>query len=72
MTTVAEVLHTVDQTVGEGPFAASWESLSGYQVPDWYRDSKFGIFIHWGPWTSTPTCAPAGTPTSTDRPNHRS
>lgn len=50
MTTVPEVLRALDQTVGEGPFRASWESLSGYQVPDWYRDAKFGIFVHWGPY----------------------
>ncbi|AIE85427.1 alpha-L-fucosidase [Fimbriimonas ginsengisoli] len=29
-------------------FEASWESLSGYSIPDWYRDGKFGIFLHWG------------------------
>ena len=29
-------------------FAPDWNSLSQYQVPDWYRDAKFGIFIHWG------------------------
>lgn len=29
-------------------FEASWESLKQYQIPDWYQDGKFGIFIHWG------------------------
>lgn len=24
------------------------ENLSMYQVPEWYRDAKFGIFIHYG------------------------
>ena len=32
----------------EGPFQDNWESLSVYQVPPWYVDGKFGIFIHWG------------------------
>ena len=33
-----------------GPFAPSWESLaSGYRVPEWFRDAKFGIWAHWGP-----------------------
>ncbi|WP_370351152.1 alpha-L-fucosidase [Catenulispora sp. EB89] len=41
-----EILRDLDQTVREGPFGAGWESLAGYQVPDWYRDAKFGIFIH--------------------------
>lgn len=29
-------------------YQANWESLKRYTVPDWYRDAKFGIFIHWG------------------------
>src|SRR5580698_8869133 len=29
-------------------YEPSWESLSQYKVPDWYRDAKFGIFLHWG------------------------
>lgn len=30
------------------PYQANWESLSKYQCPEWYKDAKFGIFIHWG------------------------
>jgi len=29
-------------------FQANWESLKKYSTPDWFRDAKFGIFIHWG------------------------
>ena len=29
-------------------FQATWESLDKYKIPDWFRDVKFGIFIHWG------------------------
>jgi alpha-L-fucosidase len=29
-------------------FQATWESLQHYNTPDWFRDAKFGIFIHWG------------------------
>jgi alpha-L-fucosidase len=43
-----EILRTVDAVVAQGPFRASWESLQAYQVPEWYKDAKFGIFIHWG------------------------
>ena len=32
----------------EGPFKPVWESLENYEVPQWYQDAKFGIFIHWG------------------------
>jgi alpha-L-fucosidase len=35
--------------VADGPFKPSWDSLSAYQVPDWYRDAKLGIWAHWGP-----------------------
>jgi alpha-L-fucosidase len=35
--------------VANGPFRPTWESLSAFQVPDWYRDAKFGIWAHWGP-----------------------
>ena len=35
--------------VAPGPFQPSWESLSSYQVPEWFRDAKFGIWAHWGP-----------------------
>ena len=29
-------------------YQATWESLKKYQTPEWFRDAKFGIFIHWG------------------------
>jgi alpha-L-fucosidase len=42
------VLKEVDNTIRQGPFRADWQSLQKYDVPEWYRDAKFGIFIHWG------------------------
>lgn len=30
-------------------FSASWESLSEYQRPSWFKNAKFGIWAHWGP-----------------------
>ena len=33
---------------GQDKYQATWESLSKYQTPEWFRDAKFGIFIHWG------------------------
>ena len=29
-------------------YQATWESLKKYNTPEWFRDAKFGIFIHWG------------------------
>ena len=28
-----------------------WQSLKGVPVPAWFDDGKFGIFIHWGPYS---------------------
>ncbi|MBK8021125.1 MAG: alpha-L-fucosidase [Chloroflexi bacterium] len=38
-------------------FAATIESVRQHQIPDWYHDAKFGIFIHWGLY-SVPGWAP--------------
>jgi alpha-L-fucosidase len=32
-----------------GPFDASFDSLSTFECPDWFRDAKLGIWAHWGP-----------------------
>ena len=42
------ILKEVRRTANDGPYRADWQSLQKYEVPDWYRDAKFGIFIHWG------------------------
>lgn len=44
----AAILKEVDRKDYDGPFRPDWESLENYQVPEWYKDAKFGIFIHWG------------------------
>jgi alpha-L-fucosidase len=31
------------------PFDATFESLSTFECPDWFRDAKLGIWSHWGP-----------------------
>ena len=36
------------EPMAKGPFAPDWKSLQQYQVPDWFRDAKFGIWAHWG------------------------
>ncbi|MDE6533709.1 MAG: alpha-L-fucosidase [Muribaculaceae bacterium] len=33
----------------KGMYEPTWESLSQYEVPEWFRDAKFGIWAHWGP-----------------------
>jgi len=44
----ATLFNSVDHRIAAGPFRADWESLQAYTVPEWYKDAKFGIFIHWG------------------------
>ena len=31
-----------------GRFQPTYESLSTYQIPEWFKDAKLGIFMHWG------------------------
>lgn len=38
----------VNSSNAQEKYQATWESLSKYTTPDWFRDVKFGIFIHWG------------------------
>jgi alpha-L-fucosidase len=42
------LLKEADRQANDGPFRPDWESLRHYQIPQWYKDAKFGIFIHWG------------------------
>lgn len=44
----AELLMEVNREDHNGPFRPGWESLEHYEAPEWYKDAKFGIFIHWG------------------------
>ena len=35
--------------IAAGPFQGSFQSLSNYHYPEWFRNAKFGIWAHWGP-----------------------
>jgi len=35
--------------VAQAKFEPTRESLSCYEVPEWYQDAKIGFFYHWGP-----------------------
>ena len=41
------------------PFEPTRASIRRHRAPEWYHDAKFGIFIHWGPF-SIPAYAPLG------------
>lgn len=46
--TQEEYLAQIDQVIAQGPYRDDWESLSGFKMPEWFENAKFGIFIHWG------------------------
>jgi alpha-L-fucosidase len=41
-------LATVSSVLAQQRFEADWKSLRDYDVPEWFMNAKFGIFIHWG------------------------
>jgi alpha-L-fucosidase len=42
-------VSTDNEAIAAGKFEPTWQSLSQYKVPDWFRNAKFGIWAHWGP-----------------------
>jgi len=32
-------------------YQPEWESLKQYKVPEWWLNTKFGIYFHWGPYS---------------------
>ena len=43
-----DYLEKIDEVIKGGKFKDTWESLSQYEIPEWYKNAKFGIFVHWG------------------------
>jgi alpha-L-fucosidase len=43
------IVSTTAEPITPGKFQPTWQSLSQYEVPEWFRDRKFGIWAHWGP-----------------------
>jgi len=46
-TLVLFALITENQATAQS-YQADWSSLDQRPVPQWFKDAKFGIFIHWG------------------------
>jgi alpha-L-fucosidase len=42
------VVNTSTEPMQSGKFQPTWDSLKQYQVPEWFRNAKFGIWAHWG------------------------
>jgi alpha-L-fucosidase len=45
---ILAIAFIIGNSQAQQMYQSNWESLSGYKCPDWFRDAKFGIFIHWG------------------------
>lgn len=46
---MSDVAATAAPAIPPGPVKPTWESIDqNYKVPEWFRDAKFGIFMHWG------------------------
>lgn len=43
-----EYLKKIDDCIENGVYKDDWDSLAKHETPKWFRDGKFGIFIHWG------------------------
>ncbi|MFR9566916.1 MAG: alpha-L-fucosidase, partial [Rikenellaceae bacterium] len=54
ITTLAAVALFANTQVEAKPksqFEPTWESLTKYEVPEWWQNTKFGIYFHWGPYS---------------------
>ncbi|PWJ37944.1 alpha-L-fucosidase [Sediminitomix flava] len=40
-----------DTPISKFEYKPNWESLKKYQVPEWWKNTKFGIYFHWGPYS---------------------
>jgi len=45
---MAEQLAEVAKVNAGGDWKADWDSLTKHEIPEWFRDAKFGIYAHWG------------------------
>jgi alpha-L-fucosidase len=60
MVAAVAVTTAAASNVSAEKYEPTWKSLDRRPVPAWHADAKFGIFIHWGPY-SVPAWAPVGT-----------
>ncbi len=42
------LLFLFNYTFAQKDFQPTVESLQQYECPEWFRDAKFGIYVHWG------------------------
>lgn len=52
------ILNVATKTFAQ-QYEENWASIDSRPIPKWYKDAKFGIFIHWGIYV-VPSFAPVG------------
>lgn len=63
---IGRIRHTVkfspvaDRKVNFMKYTADWKSIDSREVPEWFKDAKFGIFIHWGLYSAPAFGGPVG------------
>ncbi len=50
-------INAFPQSVDQGPYKPTWESLDTHKMPEWYKDAKIGLSMHWGVY-AVPAWAP--------------
>lgn len=46
---IAKAAAEAKPAIAQGPVQPTWKSVEeNYTVPEWFRDAKFGIMMHWG------------------------
>ena len=58
-TAVLSLIPGSDLCAKQNYFRKSWNSLGSHHTPEWFKDSKFGIYTHWGIY-SVPARGPNG------------
>ena len=48
LTCIFLIMIMTTQTIIAQKFGPGWKSLHQYKVPEWFKNAKFGIFMHWG------------------------
>jgi len=48
---VLSLFTVVTADGGTEKYEAKWDSVEQYQIPEWFKDAKFGIFFRWGPYS---------------------
>jgi alpha-L-fucosidase len=53
----AEAMLKMEKGTGDtSSVKANWQSLDSRPAPQWWRDAKFGIFVHWGVYSVPAWC----------------